>query len=218
MDERYYRRQIGLIDPTNLKFPILLAGVGTVGSWTAVALDKIGCSNVKYFDPDTVENANVGCQLYSSKDVGKLKIIALGEKIENPGTFSPYRIEEYKDTLPEFELIINAVDSMDTRKFLFESLQPHQTLIDGRMAGNAIEIYTSIGADEKSKEFYGKTLFSSKKARPIPCGMKAVAYNGFVIAGLITDLVAKYANKEVLPNEILVDLKNLNLFTTTLPK
>jgi hypothetical protein len=46
--------------------------------------------------------------------------------------------------------------------------------------------------------------------------MKAVAYNGFVIAGLITDLVAKYANKEALPNEILVDLKNLNLFTTTL--
>jgi len=214
MDERYYRRQVGLIDPANLTFPILLAGVGTVGSWTAVALDKIGCTNVKYFDPDTVENANVGCQLYSSKDVGKFKIIALGEKIENPGTFSPYRIEEYKDTLPEFSLIINAVDSMDTRKFLFDNLQPHQRLIDGRMAGNAIEIYTANGADKKSMEYYGKTLFSSKKARPIPCGMKAVAYNGFVCAGLIADLVSKIANKEEIPSEILVDLKNFSLFTS----
>ena len=123
------------------------------------------------------------------------------------------KIESVLTPLAKWPVIINAADSMDTRKYLFENISGNQLLIDGRMAGNAIEIYTACPNDKGSMTHFKKTLFDSSKARPIPCGMKAVAYNGFVMAGLITDLISKHANGEKLPKEILMDLKNLTLFT-----
>lgn len=210
MNENFYHRQTGIIDPKNLDFPILIVGVGTVGSWTALALSKIGCEKLFLCDPDVVEEANIGPQIYREDQIGKPKVEAMTHFIKDPG-IRQGRVEDIK-ALNASPVIINAADSMDTRKYLFENLSEDQLLIDGRMAGNAIEIYTATSNGNGSMKHFEKTLFDSSKARPIPCGMKAVAYNGFVMGGLIADLVSKYANKEELPKELLVDLKNLTLF------
>ncbi len=229
INQRYYSRQINLIDPDRLDFPILIVGAGVVGSWTALALTKLGCRNLTLVDDQKVEPPNVGCQIYRPLDIGKLKVVALREHLtaavagnaEFEGesilvTIFDMKVEKLLG-LGSSLLIINAADSMDTRRYLFEHLQKNQTLIDGRMAGNAIEIYTTCGEPQKveQKEYYKNTLFDGKKAQPIPCGEKSVAYNGFVIAGLIADLVSKFANKEALPLEVIVDLKNLQMFKST---
>lgn len=217
MADRYHNRGMNLINPDKLKFRILLVGLGTIGSWTAVAMEKIGCENMIMFDNDKVATPNIGCQVYVPEELRLLKTDAMFERLnrkENNIDAVNSKIEEYpKELFDQAQLIVNAADSMDTRKFLIENLTDKQTLIDGRMAGNAIEIYTAVGSDPVSIETFKKSLFDSSQARPIPCGMKAVAYNGFVCAGLLTDLVAKYANGEKLPAEILVDLRNLTLFT-----
>jgi len=47
-----YKRQTNLVKPEELDFPILLIGCGGIGSWTLLALRKMGCSNVAVVEFD----------------------------------------------------------------------------------------------------------------------------------------------------------------------
>src|SRR3989344_2607948 len=70
----------------NSKNRINIIGAGSLGSFTALELAKmsrvLNCE-IRVFDFDLVEERNVGNQLYSSDDVGLLKVTALKKKIKN---------------------------------------------------------------------------------------------------------------------------------------
>ena len=46
-DNRKYSRQLDLVMPSDLNFPILIVGAGGIGSWATLALAKMGCSNIQ---------------------------------------------------------------------------------------------------------------------------------------------------------------------------
>lgn len=225
INRQYYSRQIDIIDPEKLSMPIGIVGAGAIGSWTALALLKLGCTNVTIIDFDQVGEENIGCQLYSSFDVGKNKVEALKDKLMVLSETAP-DIEVKKIdgnfNVNNFRILISAVDNMDARKIIFERLKAAtgtrpilgigHILIDGRMAANNIQLYvTPFGESDKVK-FYEDTLFDSSEALPIACSARAVVYNGFIIAGLIANTVAKLANGKILPKELIVDLENLTMF------
>ena len=216
MLEEIWMRQKGLIDPKKLTMPILIVGAGSIGSWTALALGKLGCSNITVMDYDLVEPQNVGSQIYKSSDVGMNKIQALKERIglllENDiNTIDEAWTPAYD--LSNFAIVIACVDNITTRSQLFDQLQDKDVLyIDARMAGNALEIYTVKGNDEEDIKAYKKTLFLEGEEIPVECSERSVVYNVFIVSGLITDIVAKYANKQELPRELVMDLYNFTLF------
>ena len=39
-----YARQLGIVPPEKLDFPIFIAGAGASGSWISFGLTKLGCS------------------------------------------------------------------------------------------------------------------------------------------------------------------------------
>ena len=200
-----------LAHPENLKMGITMVGAGGIGSWTALALTKMGCSNLSVYDFDNVEEHNLGAQFYDLSDLGYKKVEALARRLETLTNQKiaaiPYRVNGDVIT----DIVISAVDNMETRKILFDSLKS-KWLIDGRMGGNEIQIFT-IPNTEEGRKLYADTLFTDGEADHTPCSSRSVMYNTLVIGGLIADIVATISRGETPPFDILVDLRNYKMYS-----
>lgn len=219
INEDLYIRQTGLVHPETLSKSIAVIGAGGIGSWTVLALLKMGCQDIKVFDMDHVEVHNAASQVYTSLDAGKTKIQALADRLFDLTDLSPSCIEaeitpdNAKEFLKGFDIVISAVDSIEVRKTLFKALEgTNIVFIDGRMAGNAIEIYTIPMNDTEKRTLYSETLFGNEEALDIPCSERSVVYNCFVISGLITAMVGHICNNRPVPTETIVDLMNFTMF------
>lgn len=217
INESHFRRQLGLVHPDKLTMPILVVGAGNIGSWTTLALMKLGCQNVTVIDHDMVEEHNVGSQLYNSADVGETKVDAMNRRIGFIAENQPIvRNQRYDPTMPlqDFQVVISAVDNIDVRRELFTALQGSTKIfVDGRMGGNSITIYTIPMNDSAKVAMYAETLFDRKDALEVPCSERSVVYNCFIMAGYITDVIAHIANEQPIPSEMELDLMNFTLFT-----
>ncbi|MEK6569249.1 MAG: ThiF family adenylyltransferase, partial [candidate division NC10 bacterium] len=76
-------RQIDLVEPEALEIPVTMIGCGGIGSFSALALAKMGCVHLTVYDDDRVEEHNIPNQLYRLSDVGQLKVICLAEIIKD---------------------------------------------------------------------------------------------------------------------------------------
>lgn len=218
-NEGQFTRQLGIIDPEKLSFSISLIGAGSIGSWTALALLKLGCSNLTVYDQDEVEDHNPGSQIYTSTDVGESKLKALQDKLlsltETEISIKETAItEDNVSELFEHDIIISAVDNIETRKLIFEALKTNTwqgNFIDGRMAGNVIEVYTTPMSEALRVAHYETRLFTPEEGEQVDCSMRSVVYNVFIVAGFITDLVARVANEQRTPRELIIDLANFTI-------
>jgi tRNA A37 threonylcarbamoyladenosine dehydratase len=214
----YHIRQQGLIHPSKLQMLINIAGAGGIGSWTMLALAKMGCRNIEIIDFDNVEAHNVGSQIYGIGDIGEPKVSSLVEKlglfVDTENTHFSGRVNRVMGSTfeEENEIFISAVDNMSTRKNMFMGLLNKNTwFIDGRMAGNEIHIF-SIKMDNKTDtDYYTENLFTDEEASPEECSERSVVYNTFIIAGFITDIVATIANGRIPPRHLTIDLRNFHM-------
>lgn len=218
MDEQLYIRQTGIVDPKLLTHKIAIIGAGSIGSWTALCLGKLGCRDITVMDFDTVEIHNAGSQIYKSSDDGLNKTDALEQRLqfllEEPIKTEAIRWNT-KRSLNEFDIIIAATDNITIRKEIFEHLKTLKRsclYIDARMASNSIEIYTIDPSIPANCEDYERTLFAEGDTLAIPCSERSVVYNVFIVAGMIGDLIGKFANGQELPRELIVDLYNFELY------
>ena len=214
---------MGIVDPGKLDIPTAVVGAGGIGSWTTLALTRMGCSDITVIDFDKVEAHNVGSQIYTEDDIGKTKVEALRDKILSLAsgeiiTTLNLKVEEgsqvLEDIFNENKIIIIAVDNIETRKVLLSGAVGKAVwLIDGRMVADSIEIYS-----EDVQKYAGQrtpieaSMFESGSATPVACTERAVVYNCFVMAGLITDMVAKIVNGQEPPQELIVDLRNFTMY------
>ena len=60
---------------------VVVFGVGAVGSWVAVQLAQSGVSRFTIIDEDIVEPSNLNRSLYTERDIGKRKIDALSQRL-----------------------------------------------------------------------------------------------------------------------------------------
>ena len=207
---------MGLIDPKKLAMPIYIVGAGNIGSWTALALMKLGCQNVTVIDFDRVEEHNVGSQLYNDADTGETKVQAMADRIRLLAPNTPSVIERAwtpQEDLEGYDIIISAVDSIEVRASLFRSLQgSRKVFIDGRMGGNSLTVYTVHMDNPDEVRLYEQTLFEKGEALEIPCSERSVVYNCFVMAGMIANMVTHVANNHATTPELEIDLMNLTMY------
>ena len=74
-----FLRQLDILPPEKLQFPIVVIGAGAIGSATVVTLAKMGCSSITVWDHDTLEEHNASNQLCRLDAVGKPKVEALAQ-------------------------------------------------------------------------------------------------------------------------------------------
>lgn len=211
-------RQLDVIPLEVLSTPITIVGAGAVGSFTTLAIAKMGFSNIMVFDDDKVEAENMNAQFYPIPTIGRPKVEALSEVIE---IFCDTRIEAIHKrysggALPG--IVISAVDNMKTRRLIWEEAKRSNTtthVIDPRMTAQVALLYTMkpmVGADILS---YEKTLYSDEVAVQERCTEKSTIYTVLLLSGLVCQSIKAIVTKTVYPRIAMWDLKALDLKTYT---
>ncbi|MFQ5989569.1 MAG: ThiF family adenylyltransferase [Candidatus Methylomirabilales bacterium] len=214
-----FLRQLDLVSPETLDLPIHLIGCGGIGSFTALVLSKMGVQHLHLYDPDGIEEHNLPNQLFRLRDLGRFKVEALQEILQEfagtPVQAQPVEVETQRMT----GVVISGVDSMRARKAIWlRSIRYRAGVLrylDARMGAEVARIYAVNPTDPGDIRFYEKTLYDDEEAETLPCTAAAIVYNGFAIASLIGNLVKRLATGEDLPREILFDLKTLTLLTSS---
>lgn len=212
-----FRRQAGLIDNNKLaKLKVTVVGAGAVGSFTTLAITKLGVEDVRVFDEDSVSEHNVSGQFYRVGDVNQFKVQALSNIVkEFNGVDIKGTIGYYKDQ-PLSEVVIVATDSMESRKLVWKQVKKQgvtRFLIDSRMGGQVGLVYRINPDNKDDVKFYEETLHSDEEAEQVPCTERTIVDNVMFIAGLISRTLRSTLVTDKYPREIAVDIRNI-IFVT----
>ena len=77
-----FQRQLDIIDPKKLVYPVTCIGLGGIGSFAALTLRKMGFHTFVLWDHDFVEPHNVPSQAYGKADIESAKTEALAAHLE----------------------------------------------------------------------------------------------------------------------------------------
>ena len=220
MKNKSFNRQLDIVRPSQLDFPVSVIGAGGIGSWAALALAKMGCEDITVVDFDKVEKENTPSQLYRPDQVGKLKVEALAENIRDMAgvlvSAEPKRWQEYyANGATPTKVVVCCVDSMKERIDIWRTLiqdwfkkQHFDCFIDARMGGELMRIFVVNPYDVNSLKYYEQKLHPEKKIHKEKCTAKAIAYNTLICGGVVANFVKKYAKREPTRLEFIFDIKN----------
>jgi hypothetical protein len=186
---KHLTRQFDLVPMACLGTPITIIGGGAIGSLVALTLAKMGFSELTVIDFDRVAVENMNCQFYRFKDIGKPKVAALRELI-NDFTGIEIRTEnrKYQGKESWTGIVISAVDSMAVRKLIWEAhLHNPMTLavLDARMGAETALFYAMRPSEDRDREAYPKTLYTDSQAVSEPCTARAIMYTATMLSGLV---------------------------------
>lgn len=215
---KIFLRQQDLVKPKDLEFPILIIGAGGIGSWTTLALAKLGCADLTVVDFDRVEDKNIPSQLYRLEQKDSYKTIALRDSVKYLTDVEIKVVNKLwkdfylKDSF-SYKVVVCAVDSIETRKEIFyqlmddwQILKHFKCFIDARMGGELMRVLTVNPHDNYSVEYYKSKLFASKNVSHEPCTGRSIVYNTLVCSGLVANQIKKFAKKEQAKFDISFDL------------
>jgi len=221
-----YKRQKDIFDPETYNGRrIEVVGAGGIGSFTVVALAKLGLKNIRVWDGDKVEDHNVPNQFHILTAVGHPKVRALagltelltGTKIKTKNKFWDWDDDKLKG------IVIAAVDSMEStekdprcgRKELWESMKADpevELFIDARLGGETIRVLSLQPVNDSMKyDWYEKSLFSPGEIKELPCTARSIIDVGYQVAAVITNLVRKFLKDGEVTHDIAISMKDLSI-------
>jgi len=204
MDYSTLQRQWDLIPKEVYGATITIIGAGAVGSWTALALAKMGFTNLSVWDNDDVSVENMNNQFYPISAIGRKKVVALQEMVEHfTGAKISVNPERYGNQELSTDLVISAVDSMEVRKTIFNRLgYSVKWFIDPRMGAENILVYTFKPRDPS----YLDSWYSDNDSVHERCTAKSTIYCANVISGLVCKVVKNLVCKQNYPFNITYDM------------
>ncbi len=220
-----FHRQLDIIHPDKLDFPITIIGAGASGSYTTLALAKMGCLDVDIYDNDTVEPHNISNQIFGAEHLTRPKVVALACEVTRltqtlPGQFNQRYTDQPLGHDDPKRLVISSVDNMEARRTIWEQAKSQGsrarpiTIIDPRQGGEYIVIYTAKShGDLLGVQAYEETLHPAGESMQLPCTARAVIYNSMLTGALVAILVKKHALGQPLPRKIAVDCSTFGIMT-----
>lgn len=191
----YLTRHSEMIADVPMDSPIVIFGAGSIGSYTALALAKLGFKNLTICDDGIVEEENIAPQFFRLRDIGKSKVSCLKRSIKELTGIDiiavPARItyDNHKDlaiytaiSAARISINIFAVDSMEARSDLAQISCDY--ILDARMAIQFLTIVCACQGVEGDK-YYRQTLFTDENAVQEACTNKAISYTSLIAGGLL---------------------------------
>lgn len=182
-------------------------GVGAIGRQVALQLTAIGVPHLHLIDFDHVEIHNLPTQGYFVKDLNRPKIDATCELCRemNDDLTVEVILDRFKRTTPVGNCIFCCVDSISTRKHIWEAVKDKVNYFcDGRMSAEVFRIVTAC--DEKSRLYYPQTLFAQEQAQAGPCTAKSTIYCANIAAGFMLAQFTKYLRMLPVDADIQINL------------
>lgn len=155
--KEHHSRNAGLISEEEQQkitdTTLLIAGCG-VGSLIAISAARIGFEKFILVDGDTVELSNTNRQGFTTKDVGKLKVNALSQKIKHINPHAevkkcPYFVDlkNAAKLVHQVDLVIDSIDPTSAQAVIGlhrEAQKEHKTIIQPTDVGwgAMIQIFT----------------------------------------------------------------------------
>lgn len=205
-----HKRQKEIFDPRIFQKSVTVAGLGNIGSQTVIALARLGLKDFYLYDPDTVEEHNIASQSYYLDQVDLCKTESLQENIEriNRNVSVCVYANKFSGEHCLSDILIIAVDSMKERQRICTRMKKHEIkpklIIDGRMGGPQLEIYTCQSLEEWEDAFVDNP---SKD----PCGARSICYISMIIGALIANQVKRFLKGESYKKTILFNIDSLQL-------
>lgn len=185
-----------IIDTDEVQMKIDIVGAGSTGSNLALLLARLGLKDITVYDNDTVEDHNLGHQMYRVKDIGKSKVEALAELIEEATGTKIKAVNEFTDGKNiKTDILVLALDSMSGRKEVAENALC-MFIVDSRMGGEMLSVYAT---DDKAR--HAATLFPDEEAVALPCGGRAIGYTSYIAVALMEIVIKKMMLGEEYPFE-----------------
>lgn len=209
-----FLRQLGIVPPEKLMFPITVIGAGAIGSATVINLMKMGCSNVTVWDMDTVDEHNIPNQFCKLSAVGGLKVDALDELVCDLTGMHIKKIgEKYKGQKLEGVVIVT-VDNMTTRQIAWKRVVNKARVllyIDARMGAEFARIYAVNPMWVDDIKMYEENLYPAEEAEHLPCSARSIIYCPSIVGGLVAMMVKQHAVNKPVRNEVLFDIPSLTI-------
>jgi molybdopterin/thiamine biosynthesis adenylyltransferase len=198
---------------------IHLIGAGSLGSFTAQILAKMNRTlrcDINVWDFDKVEEHNLNNQLYSQRDIGKLKVVALSEIIKNIGD------SEIKTVNLEFDekkdlrgILIVAVDTMRARKKILNMARFNwgiDYLIEARMGGSIAKIFALDPRHPEAVKLYEQYFYEDIEAENPICATNETIPSLWIVAASIAHLVLLHRNSLFLKHKFASITVNLDKY------
>ncbi len=194
MNNERYSRQADIVPRKRiLDCKATVIGVGAIGRQVAIELAAIGVPHIQLIDFDVAEVSNIASQGYFAKDIGRPKIDATCDLLRqiNPDLKVELVFDRFKRSADIGNCVFMCVDSIETRRHIYNALKDNVLFFcDGRMSAEVLRVITAC--DEKSREYYPTTLFSSDQAHTGPCTAKTTIYCANIAAGFMLAQFTKY--------------------------
>lgn len=171
----------------------MVGGAGGIGSWLCYFLTKIGF-RVNLYDFDTVEDHNLGGQLFMQEDIGILKVKAVEKVVK---TFCDTPISTFNERITNNSIthyyMFSAFDNMEARKAMFNvwkkswndcPINYTPIFIDGRLEIEQLQIFCVT--PETANRYERDYLFSDSVVEDAPCTMKQSSHTAAMIGSLMT--------------------------------
>lgn len=200
MSEGMFRNQVGIIDIDEFDWlKLAIIGTGSIGSFLALALNKLGFRNIMLIDDDKVEKHNPATQFFFKKDIGRYKVQALGQYMDGYVTPFPVKISPKHKIKADVAFI--CVDSLKQRKVImkaildsYEKFGKPTLVIDGRMHRLLFKVYTIPLNNQELVKTYVKSMMGKEfKGK---CTEKGIVQNVFAVVSTMVEQMKKVIKGE----------------------
>jgi len=217
-----YSNQSGILDISLYDYlDIAIIGVGSIGSFLAFQLNKLGFTNLVLIDFDVVEEKNVPTQLYCNRDIGNHKVTALKDYLV--GNITSYKGRVTETNTISADIACVCVDSLKQRNIIFKSIMNSRKernipklLIDGRMHRLVFEVYTIPLADIRARAGYVLSL--EQKEFGGNCTEKGIIQNVSALTACMIEQIRKVVDNKPYKEAIVCDFEQYKFLQSNMPE
>jgi len=183
--------------------PILVCGVGAIGSNLVDNMARQGFSNISVVDDDRVDLHNINTQAYGIEDVGQLKVAALRSNIYraagiaidiNHGRVTDKTI---KKLTKGKELVVDAFDNAESRQ-----------LLKDYCGGNALDcLHGGLYEDYAESVWNSQSYKVPQRIGPDVCEYPLARNSILLLVAVMTEELIRYCTGQPL-NDYSITLKD----------
>lgn len=185
---------------------VVVGGAGGIGSWLSFFLARANF-NVTLSDFDTVEEHNIGGQLFKRNQIGMYKAEAVGRNVSEFSTNTiNAQIVKITEETATHEFMFSAFDNMDARRAMFKvwkrswNSMNRPIFIDGRLNAEQFQIFCVT--PENADVYERIHLFNDSEVEDAPCSAQQTTHTAAMIAGHMVGFFTNHITNINLRDEV----------------